>query len=85
MLDGALEPLGGQGITGSTVSGGTRRRARGQPAAIFSGGDGGATRMILSETLGEERPDGDGQRVEALGPDKGFGLSDQKGPELRIL
>jgi hypothetical protein len=41
--------------------------------------------MILSETLGEEGFDGDGQRIKALGPGKGVGLLDQSSAKGRLI
>jgi hypothetical protein len=41
--------------------------------------------MILSETLGEEGLDGDGQRIETLEPGKGVGLPDQSSAKRGLL
>ena len=41
--------------------------------------------MILSEALNEEGLERDGQRVETLGPGKGFGLLDQSSAKRGLI
>jgi hypothetical protein len=85
VLNGFLEPLSGQRVTGPTISSGIGRGVRWQPPVVFGGGHSGATRMILSEALGEEGFEGDGQRIEALGPGKGFGFLDQSSTKRWLI